>query len=154
MKKVIFVDFDNTICLHRKPIEYGDPKVLFMDSEKACDCWFQNSVACKELITKLYEMKQKGAELFLLTDSGSRQLESKKIWIKKNCDGLFTDCFATSVDAPKWAFIKSYMEYKGLAFEECMLIDDHPDTYNRVMRENICEAYPPQLMIVWDQSLS
>ncbi len=141
----IFVDFDNTLCLHMNRINYADSNLLFGDSETACEKWFKHSIVNETLIEYLEEQRLRNTVIILLSDSGSTQLEAKKLWVEQNCPPqLFSRIVATSIDCGKLLYIKSYMTYMGLSAQDILLIDDTPDTYNTASVRGICDIVTPQ----------
>ena len=144
--KTIFVDFDNTLCLHRYPINYASKSALFSSTDVAEKIWFRNSIPYQELIDKLSQLQQNGVKIILLTSSGTKQLAAKKIWLNRHASNLHFDIIqAVSVDCSKAQYISAYIKYNHLETKECLMIDDCPSTINEIYRDRICDTITPVL---------
>ena len=79
MKKIYFVDFDDTICLHKTEVLKDEH--IFQPVEEACDIIYQNSCLNKAVYEYLVEKKAEGNEIILITASCSKLFEMKKfLW--------------------------------------------------------------------------
>ncbi len=145
--KALFVDFDNTICLHRYTINYASSSV-FSNNEDALKSWFKDSIANKRLKTALETAKAKGCKLIMLTSAGSKQLAVKKLWMKKNgFYELFEDFYSISADMTKLQFAYTYRKNYGLEYDECALIDDDPILWNEGYRRRVCDTFVSDMFI-------
>lgn len=96
----IFVDFDDTLCLHVKRLE--QKKALFCDSSTAADYVYKDSILNQPLHDWLKDSQEHGASLILITEASSMLLDVKKAWVLKNCGDLGFDYFiSTSMDLDK-----------------------------------------------------
>lgn len=123
INKIIFVDFDDTLCLHKKNI-YSE-KYLAYNPLDICDTVYKDSIPNDKLIKYLYKKKEtEDCYIMLLTSACSRMLEIKKVWCTKHCPGLFDDYFAVSIDASKTEIMEAFIDRLGLDKKECLFIDD------------------------------
>ena len=67
---MIFVDFDDTLCLHSKKLKTAD--LIFTDNV------FSKSVPNYPLIKKLYKLREQDSDIILITMASSFMLERKK----------------------------------------------------------------------------
>lgn len=111
---MIFVDFDDTLCLHRTDI--NSKKFLIKDGA------YLTSIPNKPLINQLYELKADGNKLILLTMSSSFMLEHKKNWCNKNCPNLFDDYVGLSIDCKEYIYTKCHFANEN---EVHIFIDDN-----------------------------
>ena len=147
--KAIFVDFDNTICLHRHPVDYASPIALFEDSLHASRELFSDSLINQNLIDILSDIREsKDVIIGMLSSSGSIQLEIKKSWLKMAAPRLSFDfVYGVSVDCTKRQFIISFQKYYSIQPSECLLIDDDPGTVNDLYRTGVCDTCIPEMFI-------
>ena len=148
--KVIFLDFDNTICLHRHPVDYASPVALFEDSLQASRKLFSSSVINWELVDVLCNLRENNDVIIgMLSSSGSIQLEIKKVWLKTAVPRLKLDfVYGVSVDCTKKQFILSFQKYHSIQPSECILIDDDPGTVNDLYRSGVCDTCIPEMFIM------
>ena len=110
MAKTIFVDFDDTLCLHRFNV-YVDER-MFEETHKACELFYANSELNLALYKYLDDMQKDGAKIILLTSACSKMLDIKKYWIEKNCPLVkFDDYIAVSIDINKAQIMFEYAKY-------------------------------------------
>ena len=123
MTKTVFVDFDDTICLHRHEVEKNEK--MFFEKEKACEILYKDSEVNIALYNYLIELKNFGYQVILLSASCSKLFELKKYWLEKNCPLLkFDDYISVSIDINKTQIMLAYVKYKNMKVEDIMLIDD------------------------------
>ena len=120
--KCIFVDFDDTLCLHKEPIR--TEMHMFESIETACKKFYKNSKANLELLDYLEHFKEEGTRIILLSACNSKMIEIKKEWCKNHCNNLFDDYIGSSVDLSKSDIIKAYAEFINEDILEMSLIDD------------------------------
>lgn len=124
MKNIyIFVDFDDTLCIHPQPIETSTH--MFEYPVVACKNFYSTSKVNNELIDYLKLEKEEGKHIILLTACNSKMLEIKKAWCKDNCSDLFDDYISSSVDLSKSKIIKAFSEYHDIDIHDMLLIDDN-----------------------------
>ena len=139
--KVVFIDFDDTICLHKKPIDYASSDVLFEPPEVAASKWFADSFLNIPLYDMMLSSGKKKA--ILLTQSGNTQLEAKKVWLANNAPQIDFVFKSVSTDCPKYKYIESFCKKFGFGYEDCLLIDDEPEIVKDIDRRRICTARLP-----------
>ena len=145
MKKVIFVDFDDTICLHKFHIDVDER--LFDEVSVACENFYSKSDLNKSLYNYLIEMKKNGARIILLTSACSKMLDIKKYWIEKNCSLVkFDDYISASIDINKTQIMQAYAKHNNTDIKDIILIDDSC-IERRVAEECGFLTYNPQLIM-------
>ena len=120
MKKLIFVDFDDTLCLHSSRIAYGD--LLLTDKKDI----FKDSIPNYSLIRYLEEeSKDPETGIFLISACCSLFMPYKEDWCFKNCSKVkFTDYIGSSIDASKAEIIEGFRRRYNLRPEDIIYIDD------------------------------
>lgn len=136
---MIFVDFDDTLCLHRVDINSKE----FLTKDGA----YLTSVPNKPLINQLYELKADGNKLILLTMSSSFMLEHKKNWCNENCPNLFNDYVGLSIDCNKAEYIYTICNFTD-ENEIHIFIDDNREERHLVEKLNNVRVYSPQLFVI------
>ena len=123
MEKVIFVDFDDTICLHRSHIYIDDR--MFYPIDKACEMFYKNSEPNHQLYKYLIEEQKNGARLILLSSASSTMLRIKEFWLKNNCPLLrFDDYISASIDIDKTNIMCAYAKHYNIDISNLIFIDD------------------------------
>lgn len=122
--KTIFVDFDDTLCLHKyKIVVYN--QCIFNNAKFASEKMYQKSSANILLIKYLEEQQKQGAKLILLTSSCSKMLEIKKYWLKQCCENLiFDDYISVSIDITKTEIMLAYSKFYKISQSNIEFIDD------------------------------
>lgn len=120
MKKLIFVDFDDTLCLHNSCIAHRD--LLLADKKDI----FKDSIPNYPLIRYLEEeSKDPEIGIFLLSACCSLVMPYKEVWCSKNCSKVkFTDYIGSSIDASKAEIIEGFRRRYNLRPEDIIYIDD------------------------------
>lgn len=136
---MIFVDFDDTLCLHRMSINSKE----FLINDGA----YLTSVPNKPLIDQLYELKTDGNKLILLTMSSSFMLEHKKNWCNENCPNLFDDYVGLSIDCNKAEYIHTISNFTD-ENEVHIFIDDNSEERFLVEKLDNVRVYSPQLFVI------
>ena len=145
MEKVIFVDFDDTLCLHRLNV-YTDSRI-FEKVDVACSKFYCQSELNKKLYEYLIDAKHNGNKIILLTSACSKMLEIKKYWIKQNCPLIdFDDYIAVSIDIDKSKIMSEYAKYNKIDISNIIFIDDNC-TERKYAQENGILTYNPQLIM-------
>ena len=145
MKKTIFVDFDDTLCLHRFNL-YIDARI-FEKVDVACDKFYNQSELNKELYKYLIDMKKNGYEIILLSSACSKMLDVKKYWIEKYCPLVkFNDYIAVSIDIDKTKIMCEYAKYHKIDTSDLIFIDDNC-TERKCASEMGILTYSPQLIM-------
>lgn len=148
MNKKIFIDFDDTICLHKGKIR--TEKYIRMLPEEIVVQAYENSQLNTSLykwLINLQQNRQWDVKIYLLTHSSSFMLEAKKLWLEDNCPDIeFTDYIAISYDISKIDVIQSYYEAYGNACK-IIVVDDDP-TYRNALEDanNQIVIYNPQFL--------
>lgn len=97
---MVFVDFDDTLCLHKSTI---NSRIIRQDD------FYKHSIPNNTLIKILQEYKDKtGDSVILLTMASSFMLEHKKEWCNKHCNGLIDGFISLSVDCSKAEYINNF----------------------------------------------
>lgn len=124
MLKYIFVDFDNTLCLHpERPDEDGYQITSLFDGPEYCaKMRYADSLVNYILLDVLRQYKDDGVTLYLITDTCSLALDAKKYWCEQQCPDLFSDFFGTSSDLSKPSLIKFFMSHHNLNSDEVAFI--------------------------------
>lgn len=121
--KTLFVDFDDTLCVHPEPIK--TELYMFETIEKACEKFYHKSKLNLELLDYLEHFKEEGVEIILLSTCNSKMIEIKKEWCRKYCPDIFDDYIGASMDLSKTEIIKAYAVFKNEELLEMALIDDN-----------------------------
>lgn len=145
MKKTIFVDFDDTLCLHKFNL-YTDARI-FENLDNACDKFYNQSELNKQLYSYLIDMKKSGNEIILLSSACSKMLEIKKYWIEKYCPLVrFDDYIAVSIDIDKTKIMCEYAKYHKIDISNIIFIDDNCTERKCALEMGIL-TYSPQLIM-------
>lgn len=145
MDKVIFVDFDDTLCLHRFNI-YTDARI-FEKVDIACSKFYNQSELNHQLYKYLIDMKQNGYKIILLTSACSKMLEIKKFWLKQNCPLVeFNDFISVSIDIDKSKIMIEYAKFNNIDNSNIIFIDDNCSE-RKYAQENGISTYSPQLIM-------
>lgn len=145
MEKVIFVDFDDTICLHRFHIQIDER--MFYSINKASELFYENSELNHQLYKYLLEEQKKGANIVLLSSACSKMLDIKKHWLNQNCNLLkFNDFIASSIDISKTDIMCSYAKYNNIDINDIVLIDDNCTERKDAQKKGIL-TFNPQLIM-------
>lgn len=126
----IFVDFDDTLCLHISAIE---------SSKYLSEYPYANSVPNRILIDWLYTTKPK-YDVVLLTKASSFMLEHKKKWCGVVCPGLIDEFVGLSVDCSKKDYIANF---RG----DNVFIDDSAAERSAAETLQNCRVLSPQLVM-------
>lgn len=117
MNDVIFIDFDDTLCLH--PHRVSTRKYITSSPEYIASHAYKNSVPNKGLVRWLKEKQENDrAKIIVMSSASSYMMAAKKIWIEKHCQELeINDYIGVSVDAGKddvvYAYFKAYEKSIG-----------------------------------------
>ena len=122
MSKVIFVDFDDTLCLHRK--EVRTEQAVWLGKEEGCKVAYGGSEPNHKVIQFVEQEKKKGARVVLLSSANSKMLQLKECWCEKHCGGLIDEFVGSSIDLTKTQVMQAYAEKEGLDPGEIVFIDD------------------------------
>ena len=145
MKKVIFVDFDDTLCLHRFNI-YTDGRI-FENISDACEKFYNQSELNKQLYNHLIDMQKNGYKIIMLSSACSKMLDVKKYWTEKNCPLVkFDDYIAVSIDIDKTKIMCEYAKYHKIDISNIIFIDDNC-TERKCASEMGILTYSPQLIM-------
>ena len=138
MKKLIFVDFDDTLCLHSSCIAYID---LLLTNKKDI---FKDSIPNYPLIRSLEEeSKDPETGIFLISASCSLFMPYKEDWCSKNCSKVkFTDYIGSSIDASKAEIIEGFRHRYNLRPEDIIYIDDSATERKAALAYNF-KVYSP-----------
>ena len=128
----IFVDFDDTLCLHSHKID--SKRFITTSSEYISDEAYKDSILNNSLYEWLLEKQndpKSQAQVYILTAASSFMLEAKKTWIKMHCPKLdILDFIGVSIDVTKAdiveAYSKVYKERPLTAETNIFFIDDNP----------------------------
>lgn len=122
MRKINFVDFDDTLALHR--CENKASKFYLADPVTMCNELYRNSEVNMPLYEYLLERQEKGEEFILLSNCSSMVIEGKKVWLAKNMPLLkFKEFYGTSIDISKTEVMIYYAELHPE--KDILLIDDN-----------------------------
>ena len=145
MSKVIFVDFDDTICLHNIHIFIDDR--MFLNVDEASAKFYANSELNIPLYRYLVNEKNNGTNIILLTSACSKMLDVKKCWLKNNCPSIeFDDFISASIDINKTQIMLCYAKHNKIDILDLVLIDDSC-IERRTAEENGIITYNPQLIM-------
>lgn len=133
--KYIFVDFDDTLCIHPEPIK--TELHMFEDVKKACEHFYHRSKVNLELIDYLEHFKEEGSYIILLSACNSKMLEIKKEWCHQKCPSIFDDYIGSSVDLSKSDIIKAFADHKNEDILDMTLIDDSDKDLSEATRIGI-----------------
>lgn len=151
--KLIFVDFDGTICLHLVPVNYRQSEIWNIDTEAAYQAVFKNSIPNKYLIHFLAHAQSNGAKIVLLSSASSKALEMKDKWLDRHCHGLFSECIAVQSHEEKIACAEAYIamraKYPG-AKQTALMIDDSSDVLRKAHQCGIMAASPSTITEIYE----
>jgi len=108
MHDKIFVDFDDTLCLH--PHGISSSKYITSPPEYIAEHAYKDSCVNSSLVAWLHKKQtDEKAQLYLITSASTFMVAAKRIWIEKNCPELtFADYIGVSVDTDKTSVIEAY----------------------------------------------
>ena len=141
----IFVDFDDTLCLHNKKIQ--TEKYLFKSPDYICVVAYKESIPNTALHLWLKDRQREGALVFMMTNASRGMWEAKKMWLDRTFpDVIFSDYIFVNEDADKESHIRAYT--KMYPEERVYFIDD--DGAERAKVEQTCGnviTYSPQWLM-------
>lgn len=117
MNDVIFIDFDDTLCLH--PHRISAKKYITSPPDYIARHAYKDSAPNTHLIKWLKEKQENDkAKIIVISSASSYMMAAKKIWVEKHCQSLeINDYIGVSVDAGKedvvYAYFKTYNEAVG-----------------------------------------
>ena len=137
MKKIIFVDFDDTICLHKG-------RIFSKNYINKTSNPYKSSLKNDDLINFLNEKNRKGWDIILLTNASSFMLSHKIKWCINNCPFRFKEYIALSVDCTKKHFIEAFL--KQYKVDKAIFIDDKPTERHELENNKKVKVFSPQLI--------
>lgn len=143
MKNFIFVDFDDTLCLHKKKIESAN--FIAFNALDICDTVYKDSIPNKALINYLYKKQNEDYLIIMLTSACSKMLDIKKVWCIKHCPELFDDYISVSIDISKSEIMDAFIKRYNLNPSDCIFIDDNCEERWLAERLNIT-TFNPQII--------
>ena len=108
---------------------------------------YSTSVPNKALINQLYELKENGNKMILLTMASSFMLEHKKVWCNENCPNLFDDFVGLSIDCNKAEYISTVCSSTDDS-ETHIFIDDNREERCLVEKLDDVLVCSPQLFVI------
>lgn len=135
--KYIFVDFDDTLCLHRSSIK-SDLCINIVKEP------YLSSEPNYKLIEYLKIKNNDGYKIILVTNASSFMLEHKKKWINKICPQLFYAYESFSIDCSKQEYIERMLDEHDI--EDAIYIDDSASERAKAEYINNLIVYSPQII--------
>lgn len=134
----IFVDFDDTLCLHSHKID--SKYFITAPFEYISNEAYKDSILNKSLYEWLLEKQnnpKSQAQVYMITLASTFMLEAKKIWTKMYCPELnILDFIGVSIDVTKSDIVEAYSkleEERSLTAEpNIFFIDDSPSERHSV----------------------
>lgn len=141
MKKLIFVDFDDTLCLHSSWVSYQT--LLLAGNDMTLDI-LKDSVPNYPLIEYLEkESEDPETAIFLISASCSLFIPYKKRWCDQYCSKVrFTDYIGSSIEASKAIIMEGYRRQYNLKPEDVIYIDDWATERKAALEYNF-KVYSP-----------
>lgn len=149
--KVIFTDFDDTVCIHiydRLSMDHeaylhamytGDVN-FYLNKERYA---VQPDVAAFLSLCHLA-----GKDVICLTwNQSSAPLKPKKAFLEKELGNIVDDLFVAGTRDAKLKVVIDYCKVHGIELDEVLLIDDHPSTLHEFRTAGI-EAISPVVLTV------
>lgn len=150
MERLIFVDFDDTMCLYTHKIH--TERFVIYPPEVIADKCYKESVVNNHLYKWLLAQQKEGTvkpKIKVITTACSLMLEAKKIWVRKHFPELRVDEFnTTSVELSKAEIINAYIEDADRLNTEVYFIDDSLSERHSV------EALPHHVHVMSPQYIS
>ena len=148
MARLIFVDFDDTLCVHTEYLTDKYKQFICGNKETACENIYKNSLPNTLLINYLIKEKSKGnVRIILLSSAMSFLLELKKLWCLHHCPDLFDDFIGVSIELSKADIIESYCKYYGLNNEDALFIEDSWKERLPAYQKGIPNQTPQEVML-------
>lgn len=126
MNELIFVDFDDTLCLHTHKIDSAwwitvPPELIVHNAYKES--------ARNEALIKWLKWKQEdeSAQIYVLSAAASFMMEAKKFWMQENCPEITVNKYiSVSIDVSKADVIEAYHRLDTIMNNNCRIyyIDD------------------------------
>jgi hypothetical protein len=104
----IFVDFDDTLCLH--PHRISSRHFITSPPEHIAKHAYKDSCVNSALVAWLHQKQTDDkAQIYLITSASTFMVAAKKIWIQRNCPELeISDYIGVSVDVDKASVLEAY----------------------------------------------
>ena len=147
MYKFIFVDFDDTLCVHTEYLNDMYKQYLCERAEVICSNVYKNSLPNTVLISYLKERKQEGTHIVLISSANSILLGAKQVWCDTNVRGLIDSYIATSIEMTKVDVIESYLNYYHLDKSDVLFIDDSWSERHKALLAKIPCQTPQEVML-------
>lgn len=146
--KVIFVDFDDTLCVHTEYLNDKYKQFLFCDPETLCEKIYRSSLVNHILLTKLTQLKNEyNAQVILISSANSLLLDAKKHWCMQHCPDLFNQFISSSIELTKADIILSYCTHEHLNEREVLFVDDSWREREQALHMNIHAVTPQEIML-------
>ena len=156
--KLVFVDYDDTLCIHRhvdiEPPSHEDwvKAQVNGDIMQYISSQFDYSPAVKFYINTLFKQ---GAELYVLTwdNINALYMARKKFLSLYYGKDTFKDVIITNQRYTKVDIAKDYARIKGITPDKVLMIDDHPDTRFEFKQAGFSTVSVSELSMMYEQRL-
>ena len=141
-KKVIFFDFDDTLCIHLRLMlnDYTHNAWQSAMFEQRTD-FYSNSdshVAPKKMISFVRKVKDAGIICHCVTwSSDNRVAVPKSEFLKYNYGECIENLYVAGSREYKFKLVTEYCKHYDVSLDEVLLVDDHPDTLNEFRKAGI-----------------
>lgn len=147
--RMVFVDFDDTLCIHRHDKEYYPSDTTFairciLGTQNFCD-----SIPNKKLGQLLKEIADKGIKVYGLGwTTNNLHSEVKQQYIDVHFPDTFQKFIGAGTREGKLDVINSFASAYGISSDQILLIDDHPSTLMEVREAGYYAMTPIEIMLM------
>lgn len=145
MKRIIFVDFDDTLFVWHHGIDRnGVNTKCFLGTLDYNEVGTINA----PLISKLVSAINEDTLIILLSHTlSNKEAYNKQLYCKEYCDGLFDDYICVSSGESKLAAMQVIADEYNVPFTSCYLIDDLHKTRDMVEAAGFQVRTPMEVML-------
>ena len=129
--RLAFFDMDGTLSVPRYLTDEGRYTLGFRPAAWVEFCRvrgirsYDHCLPVPAVFDYARKLKEQGAELYVLSTVGSpEEIEAKRAFTERVAPGLFTDILGSETNEAKTDVILRYAAERGLAPEECELVED------------------------------
>lgn len=141
-KKVIFFDFDDTLCIHLRLMLNDDThkawQAAMFEQDKGFYLNSKSHVAPKKMVSFVNKVRDAGIECFCLTwSSDNRVVTPKTEFLKHHYGSCIENLYAAGSREYKLKLVMEYCAHYGISLDDVLLVDDHPNTLNEFRNAGI-----------------
>lgn len=148
--KVVFMDFDDTICVRMDRNQKDDNYFKYMLERDWTFFNRNNRKVGRGIPEFILECKKRHIKLYGLTWGNSNLAYHAKLgWLDNTFNGAFEDVIFTRSSEYKLNILKMYSEITGIKRDQILFVDDTPDIVDDACDEGFIGAGPQQIAILY-----